>query len=101
MTYTILSTGVPTDGKRGSSFTHGLLSLPKSGVLASRYLPEPVPYLGEKNKKIVVGEQRRKRQGKIKEREKERETEQERGGREGEGEREPREQVAKLPKVDQ
>ena len=40
-----------TVGKRGSSFTHGLLSLPKSGVLASRYLPELVPYLGKKNKK--------------------------------------------------
>ena len=32
----------------------------KSGFLASRYHPELVPYLSEKNKKIVLGEQRRK-----------------------------------------
>ena len=71
-----------------------------TGFLASQL----VPYLVEKNKKIVLGKQRRKRECKRRERKEARETEQERRGREGERrerKRETREQVAKLPQVDQ
>ena len=61
--YIYITTGVPTDGKRGLSFTQGFFLLYQNqGFSPVGTTPNWSLIWGRKNKKIVLGERRRKRE---------------------------------------